>query len=189
MQTAHEFFLHELSDMLDAEQKLVETLGEQAEESRRPEVQKAFEQHQRQTEGQVERIRRAFESLGEQAERTECAGIKGLKEEHDNFKDEDPSEDLLDIFNVGAGVKVERYEISAYESLIQLARQMRHSEAIKLLNQNLKEEQQTLRKLESLSKKLKPENIGHEMAATEGRRGSRRRTATRTRSSRRERAA
>ena len=60
MQTAHELFLHELGDMLDAEKKLVEALGEQAEESSRPEVKKAFEMHQRQTEGQVERLQSSW---------------------------------------------------------------------------------------------------------------------------------
>jgi ferritin-like metal-binding protein YciE len=160
MQTAHEFFIHELGDMLDAEQKLVEALGQQAEESSRPELQKAFQAHQAQTEKQVERLQQVFESIEEQPEETECKGLKGLIEEHDAFKEEDPSEDLMDIFNVGAATKVERYEISGYESLIRLAEMMGHKKAVKLLNQNLKEEQQTLKKMEGFSKKLKPENMG-----------------------------
>ena len=68
----------------------------------------------------------------------------------------------MDIFNVGAATKVERYEISSYESLIRLAELMGHKKAAKLLNQNLKEEQQTLKKMEGLSKKLKPQNLGTE---------------------------
>lgn len=160
MQTAHEFFIHELGDMLDAEQKLVEALGQQAEESSRPELQKAFQTHQAQTEKQVERLQQVFESIEEEPEEAECKGMKGLIEEHDTFKDEDPSEDLMDIFNVGAATKVERYEISSYESLIRLAEMMGHKKAVKLLNQNLKEEQQTLKKMEGFSKKLKPENMG-----------------------------
>jgi ferritin-like metal-binding protein YciE len=160
MQTGHEFFIHELGDMLDAEQKLVEALGEQAEESSRPELQKAFQTHQAQTEKQVERLHQVFESIEEEPEETECKGLKGLIEEHDSFKEEDPSEDLMDIFNVGAATKVERYEISGYESLIRLAQLMGHKKAVKLLNQNLKEEQQTLKKMEGFSKKLKPENLG-----------------------------
>lgn len=35
METAHELFVHELGDMLDAERQLVEALGEQAGESNR----------------------------------------------------------------------------------------------------------------------------------------------------------
>jgi ferritin-like metal-binding protein YciE len=174
MQTGHEFFVHELKDMLDAEQQLVEALGKQAEESQRPELKKAFESHRAQTEKQAQRLEQVFESIGEQPEKAECAGIRGLIEEHENFKEEHPSEDLLDIFNVGAATKVERYEISSYESLVQLAREMGHRKAVQLLNQNLKEEQQTLKKMESFSKKLKPENMGMEEEEGEAtRRGGR----------------
>jgi ferritin-like metal-binding protein YciE len=162
MQTAHELFIHELQDMLDAEQQLVEALGNQAEESTRPDLQKAFQSHQAQTEKQVERLQQVFESIGEEPEEVECAGIRGLIEEHDHFKQEDPAEDIMDIFNAGAAEKVESYEICAYESLIRLAQQMEHTKAVKLLNQNLKEEQQTLKKMQAFSKKLKPENLGME---------------------------
>ncbi len=163
MQTAHELFVHELQDMLDAEQQLVEALGSQAEESSRPELQKAFESHQAQTEKQVERLRQVFESIDEEPEEVECKGIRGLIEEHDHFKEEeDPADDIMDIFNAGAAEKVESYEICAYEGLIRLAKMMGHTKAEKLLNQNLKEEQQTLKKMQGFSKKLKPENMGME---------------------------
>jgi len=169
MQTAHELFVHELNDILDAEQKLIEALGQQAEESTRPELQKAFQSHQAQTQKQAERLRQVFETLGEEPEGSECKGIRGLIEEHDTFvQDEDPAEDIVDIFNVGAAEKVESYEICAYESLIRMADLMGHTKASKLLNQNLKEEQQTLKKMQSFSKKLKPENLGMEDEEAEG---------------------
>ena len=161
MQTAHEFFIHGLTDILSAERQLVEALGKQAEESTRPELKKAFESHREQTQKQVERLEQCFEEIGEEPEETECKGIKGLIEEHDEFvEEEDPSEDLIDIFNIGAATKVERYEISEYEELIRLATLMGHKKSVKLLNQNLKEEQQTEKKMLAFSKKLKPENIG-----------------------------
>ncbi len=163
MQTGHELFVHELQDMLDAEQQLVEALGEQADESSRPDLQKAFQSHQAQTEKQVERLQQVFEEIGEEPEEVECKGIRGLIEEHNTFKqEEDPAEDIMDIFNTGAAEKVESYEICAYESLIRLAQQMGHTKAVRLLNQNLKEEQQTLKKMQAFSKKLKPENLGME---------------------------
>jgi ferritin-like metal-binding protein YciE len=149
--------------MFNAEQKLVEALGKQAEESSRPDLQKAFQSHQQQTQKQVERLQQCFDLLDEEAEETECKGIAGLIAEHDTFKEEeDPAEDLMDIFNVGAATKVESYEICAYESLINLAQQMDHTKIVRLLNQNLKEEQQTLKKMQGFLKKLKPENLGME---------------------------
>jgi ferritin-like metal-binding protein YciE len=88
--------------------------------------------------------------------------MKGLLEELETFKSEDPSEDILDVFSIGATTKVEGYEISSYDSLITLARDMGHNKAVKLLQQNLKEEQQTLKKMQGFAKKIKPEQMGME---------------------------
>ncbi|MFL6436515.1 MAG: DUF892 family protein [Terriglobales bacterium] len=162
MQSARELFIHELTDMLDAEQKLVEALGQLADDhSEQPQLQKGFESHQAQTEKQVQRIQQVFEELGEEPEETECKGMKGLIEERDSFKQEqDPADDILAIFDVGAAIKVESYEINAYNSLIELAEQLELNKAVKLLNQSLKEEEQTRTKMEAMSRKLKPENLG-----------------------------
>jgi len=175
MQTAHELFLHELSDMLDAERKLVQALGEQAEGATNPQLQKAFTAHQAQTEKQVQRIEQIFEQLGEQPEETECKGLKGLLEEVESFKEESPSEDILDVFSIGAAMKVESYEMNGYEALIRLATEMEHTKAVRLLQQNLKEEQGTWKKLDGLAKKIKPERTGHEEAEDEGEEQPRRR--------------
>src|SRR5205814_94497 len=84
-----------LTDMLDAEQKLVEALGELAEDhSEEPQLQKGFKSHQVQTEKQVQRIQQVFEQLGEEPEQSECKGMKGLLEERETFKEEDPAEDV-----------------------------------------------------------------------------------------------
>ena len=164
MQSAKELFVHELTDMLDAEQKLVTALGELAEDhGDEPQLQKGFQAHQAQTEKQVERLQQIFEQIGEESEETECKGMKGLLEERNSFKEEEePAEDILSIFDVGAAIKVESYEICAYNSLIELAKQLDLTKAIRLLSQNLKEEQQTKTKLEAISRKLKPDNLGME---------------------------
>jgi len=164
MQSAKELFIHELTDMLDAEQKLVEALGQLASDhSEEPQLQKGFESHQAQTEKQVQRIQQIFEQIEEEPEDSECKGMKGLIEERDSFKrEQDPANDILAIFDVGAAIKVESYEISAYNSLISLAEQLDLSKAVKLLNQSLKEEEQTRTKMEAMSRKLKPDNLGVE---------------------------
>ena len=177
MQTAHELFLHELADILDAERKLVDALGEHANGASNPQLQKAFAAHQAQTEKQVQRLEQVFRQLGEDPEDTECKGLKGLLEEVDTFKEENPSPDILDVFSIGAAAKVESYEINAYESLINLAREMGHNKELRLLQQNLKEEQQTLKKMQGLSKKIKPEQSGMEEEEETGRRQRRGRRA------------
>jgi ferritin-like metal-binding protein YciE len=160
IQTAHDLFLHELSDMLDAERKVLEALEIQASEGQNEKLQQTFQQHREQTVGQIERLEQCFEELGEEPQETECAGIMGLIQEHDNMKEEDPSDDIMDIFNATAAMKVEHYEITGYESLIRMADMMEHTKVSRLLKQTLKEEEQTLKKMMALSTKLEPENMG-----------------------------
>jgi ferritin-like metal-binding protein YciE len=170
MQTAHELYIHELNDMFSAETMLLEALQEQAEAASNAQLKKAFESHLAQTQKQVERLQRCFEEIGEEPENEECKGMKGLVEEFRSFvQEKDPSPDILDHFACGAAAKVEQYEIKGYESLIELAESMEHNQAVKLLNQSLKEEQSTLDKMEKFGERLQPENLGmEEMEEGEG---------------------
>jgi ferritin-like metal-binding protein YciE len=181
MQTGHELFVHGLNDMMDTEHQLVDALEELASDSSRADLTKAFEQHRKETEGQIERLQQCFQLLGEESEETECHGIRGLIAEKKAFSEENPSEDLTDIFNVGAAIKAESYEICEYESLIDMAREMKHTKVAQLLRQNLKEEKATLKKMEAFSEKVKPNEMMNEEQAAK--------TAANEKTSRRKRAA
>ena len=52
------------------------------------------------------------------------------------------------------------------------------NKAVKLLNQNLKEEEQTRTKLEAMSRKLKPDNLGIEEEEEQEKRPARRSPAS-----------
>jgi ferritin-like metal-binding protein YciE len=159
METGHELFIHGMNDMLDAERQLVEALQKLENDSSNSQLKKAFATHRQETEGQLERLQQCFELLGEEPEDNECKGIRGIIEEKKVFMEEDPSEDILDVFHVGAAAKAETYEICEYESLIDKAREMKHSKVAQLLRRNLKEEQATLRKMKGFSKEIKPEQL------------------------------
>jgi ferritin-like metal-binding protein YciE len=118
--------------------------------------------HRKETEGQIERLQQCFQLLGEESQETECHGIRGLIAEKKAFSEEDPSEDLIDVFNVGAAIKTESYEICEYESLIDMAREMKHTKVAQLLSQNLKEEKATLKKMEAFSERVKPKEMMNE---------------------------
>ena len=64
---------------------------------------------------------------------------------------EKPSEELLEFYNVGAAQKVERYEITAYEGLIDMAEKLGMTEVVDLLEQNLQEEEMTLNRLKAIA--------------------------------------
>lgn len=174
MQTARDLFVHELTDILDAEQRFLEALGEQLELATNPQLKRGIEAHQRQTERQIERLQQVFEQIDEEPEDTECHGAMGLVEEVHAFKEENPSPDIMDVFLVGANAKVEAYEIHGYQSLVSMCREFGLKKAERLLAQSLKEEQAQLKKVQMLEKKIKPENPGIDEEIIEEQQTSRR---------------
>lgn len=151
MDNLHDLFEHELKDMYDAESRLVEALRKQAAESSDPDIAEAFKTHLEETRGQIGRLEQVFEIWGQEPSRgAGCAGVMGLLEEHKEFTREDPAPEILDVFNLTAAAKVERYEITAYESLIRLADAMGLEDAVELLEQNLEEEEATLDTVQDL---------------------------------------
>jgi ferritin-like metal-binding protein YciE len=159
--TAKELFEHELRDIYDAENKLVRATETMAKKVSDPSLARSFDEHSRVTKQQVRRLEKVFDLVGRKPRRERCKGIDGLIEEFTDFvKEESPSKEVLDLFATAAGAKVEHYEISAYNSLIQLATQLGIEEGVALLDQTLAEETETLQKLETASKevgqKLKP---------------------------------
>ncbi len=164
MTTIEELFEHELKDIYGGEQRLAEGLEEMANESADRDIKRAFVQHRKETQGQIKRLERVFKSLGQKPEAETCAGIEGLVKEKKLFARERPTEELVDFFNVGAAQKVERYEITAYENLIDMAEKLGMREAVELLEANLEEEEQTLNKLKALASECDVTDIVGEQA-------------------------
>lgn len=152
MNTAHEFFLEELHDIYNAEKRLVDVLREGEQQAERSDLKKGLAKHRKQTEGHVRRLEKVFQSLDEQPQEKECEGLSGLLQEKESADREELSPELRDFNSICANIKVERYEMSAYEGLIFLAQQMKHREAVALLKENLKEEQETSKALQGMMK-------------------------------------
>ena len=151
MQTIEELFEHELKDIYAAEHALLDALEQMANESSDREIKKGFVQHRKETQAQIKRIEKIYKSLGQKPEAGTCPGMEGLIKEKKAFMRERPSEELLEFYNIGASQKVERYEITAYESLIDMAEKLGMADAVELLEQNLQEEEMTLNKLKAIA--------------------------------------
>jgi len=151
MQTIEELFEHELKDIYSAEHSLLDALEQMASESSDREIKKAYTTHRKETQGQIKRLERIFKSLGQKPEAETCPGIEGLIKEKKVFMREKPSEELLEFYNIGAAQKTERYEITAYESLIDMADKLGMSNAVELLEATLQEEEGALNKLKMIA--------------------------------------
>jgi ferritin-like metal-binding protein YciE len=155
--TPRDLFLHELGDILYVERKLAEeTLPKLIEEVQDEEFARELEKHLDETRGHVTNVEQVFELLGEAPHEEECIGFEGLKKEHDKLVGQ-ASSDLIDLVDVGAAARTENYEIAAYESLRRMAKGLGEEEAVTLLDENLKEEKETLRAVEKAATRLSKE--------------------------------
>jgi ferritin-like metal-binding protein YciE len=155
VETMKELFEHELADLRDAEMKLMTALQRMAKKVSDESLRALILAHRAETAEQIQRLDKVFEELGTKPKREPCKGISGLIEEFGHvIREEDPEDELVNLIAVGGGIKIERYEISAYESLIEMAEKLELQPALAPLQANLDEEKAALEKLQSMSEQL-----------------------------------
>lgn len=142
-----DLFLDTLKDIYYAERQILKALPKMAKAATSPELKAGFEQHQQETEGQVERLQQVFEHLGKPARGKTCDAILGIIEEGKEIMDEYKGTQALDAGLVAAAQAVEHYEIARYGTLVTWAKQLGHTEIAQLLSETLKEEEATDKKL------------------------------------------
>ena len=155
--TPRELFLHELGDILYVEEKLArEVLPQLINETQHDEFRKGLEKHLNETRTHVQKVKQVFETLGEAPETEECIGFEGLKREKEKMTSE-VSDSLIDSVNTGAAARTEHYEIAAYTGLIEMARALGEQDVVNMLDENLKQEKEALRHVESVEKTIRDE--------------------------------
>ena len=83
-----------------------------------------------------------------------CVGMEGCIKEGAEALSEDGNETVLDLGIIGAGSRVEHYEIAGYLTAISLADQIGEKEVVSLLKKSLSEEQGAEDKLRKIAANL-----------------------------------
>ncbi|CAN5484513.1 MAG: DUF892 family protein [Acidobacteriota bacterium] len=148
IKTLEQLFIHELGDIYDAEHQFLEAQQKMHKQASSKTIVTMLEKHIGETEQQIKNLEQVFKALGEKAERVKCQGAAGLVSEGTKMlKETAENQELADFAMLGAMAKVENYEIPAYEGLITGAEKMKQKEVVRLLKENLKQEQQTAQKV------------------------------------------
>jgi ferritin-like metal-binding protein YciE len=152
--TPRDLFIHELSDSMSAEQIILKVLAEMSGETENAQARKAIDDHHKETRQQIQNLEKVFELLGEQPEDTTCHAAEGLRKEHDALKEERPEGLVKELGLLAAANKSEHYEIASYLSLRQMAKDLGENEIADLLNENLQQEKEMARTVQSLASDL-----------------------------------
>ena len=162
-----EKFVHALGDIYDAEHRFLEAQQKMQAQADSQTVLELFEKHIPETEEQIANLEEIYELLGEKPKRVKCAGAAGIVSEGEKLLGETSEVPALaDLAIAGANAKVEHYEITCYQSLILGAEMMGEKEIVKLLKKNLKQEQQTAKKIEKNMPALYEQAMNGETAAS-----------------------
>jgi ferritin-like metal-binding protein YciE len=157
-----ELFHDTLKDIYFAEKKILSALPKMAKAAHSAELKAAFEKHESETEGHVERLEKVFEEIDETPRGKTCDAIMGIIEEGQELMKEFKGAPALDAGLLAAAQAVEHYEISRYGSLKTWAQELGLKQAVQLLERTLSEEKKTD---ETLTKLAETEVNQHARAA------------------------
>lgn len=138
-----DLFLDTLKDIYFAEKKILSSLPKMAKAAQSDKLRAAFEKHEGETDGQVERLEQVFALIGENPKGKTCDAIVGILDEGKEIMDDYKGMPALDAGLLAAAQAVEHYEISRYGTLKCWAKELGYSEAVTLLDATLKEEKNT----------------------------------------------
>jgi len=149
-----DLFYDTLKDVYYAERQILKSLPKMARGAQAAELKAAFQKHQAETEGQVERLKQVFEIVGKRAVGKTCPAIDGIIEEGAEILDEYKGSAALDAGLLAAAQAVEHYEITRYGTLKRWATVLGLTEAATLLDATLQEEYNTDESLTALADSL-----------------------------------
>jgi ferritin-like metal-binding protein YciE len=141
--TLDDLFHETLKDIYYAEKKTLTALPKMAKAAQSEELQAAFEKHEGETEGQVDRLEKVFALIEQPAKGKTCDAINGIVEEGKEIMKEFRGSAALDAGLLAAAQAVEHYEISRYGTLKTWAKELGLDEAVSLLEETLEEEKKT----------------------------------------------
>jgi ferritin-like metal-binding protein YciE len=157
MESLQELYIHHLKDLYSAEKQLTKALPRMAKAASSDELRAGFEQHLRETEGQIERLEQIFEELKVSPRGKKCVGMEGLIEEAKELMEEDADPEVLDAGLIASAQHVEHYEIAGYGCVRTYAELLGYDDAAKLLQESLDEEGATDKKLSALAQNINVE--------------------------------
>ena len=152
--TVKDLLEDEIKDLYSAEKQLTKAIPKMAKGSNDPALQEAFEDHLKETQSQVTRLEEVATLLKIKPTGKKCMGMEGCIKEGGEALEEEDDETILDLGIIGAGSRVEHYEMAGYKTAIGLAERLNATKVVSLLQQSLAEEQGAEQKLRKIAASL-----------------------------------
>ena len=155
MSNPRDLFLQLLGEMLWTERTLAfEALPELRRDVTAEGLAQAVDEHLEQTKEHAARLEQVFRAAGAEPSSNLSPPAEKLAEHRKQFAANVPEDRLKDVLNAAAAAATEHLEIAMYDALIELAGALDLGDARGLLEENRKEEEEALRRVEDELGKL-----------------------------------
>ncbi|MFZ0020765.1 MAG: ferritin-like domain-containing protein [Acetobacteraceae bacterium] len=142
-----------MQDVYYAERQILKALPKMAKASGSEELKNALLHHREETQGQVDRLQKAFEALGKRARGITCEAINGLIEEGEEVIEEFPEGHVRDAGIVACSQAVEHYEMARYGTIVAWAKAVGADDVARLMQETLEEEKKADTTLNQLARR------------------------------------
>lgn len=144
----------EVKDLYSAERQLTKAIPKMAKGSSDAALKDAFKGHLKETEEQVVRLEKIAKILEIKPGGKKCVGMEGCIKEGAEALSEEGDDNVLDLGLIGAGSRVEHYEMAGYLTAISLAQRIGAKDVVALLKESLAEEEGAEQKLRKIAVEL-----------------------------------
>jgi ferritin-like metal-binding protein YciE len=153
---APELLEYKLGTALGLERKAHTMLGTMESKASLGQLQEGFARHREETQRQITNLEQALEAIGGDTTAHQDAVMDGIADHAEQMLGR-VDESLVDSILAGGAADTEHHEIATYEGLITLAEALGEDDVVTLLEENLEQEQRTLKEVETVLAQLAQE--------------------------------
>ena len=143
----NDLFKDQLRDMYSAETQSVDALSKMIGSTTDKKLKDRFEKHLKETHGHIEKLEKVFNILEDKPKGHRCKAMAGIIEEIEDTLNCGAPPAVMDAGLIAGERRIEHYEIAGYESAIELADELEQGKIKNLLEEILKDEKKTDKKL------------------------------------------
>jgi ferritin-like metal-binding protein YciE len=145
---------HELRMVYDEEHRYLEVQRRLVDLISDGDLKDLLERHTEETLRHIQNLERVFALMGQEAERADNRAAEGMVEDARQGAESVPEGPIRDCLIAGAQGRIEALEIAGYRELLGGAEGVVGRDVMVLLEQNLRQEEQTARQIEQIRPRL-----------------------------------
>ena len=145
---ARDLLVYELSGLHNLERSIQNELPTKISECTTEECRTLFRHDQQVVPQQIRNLEQCFQILGTQPMSVTSHVVEGMRADKQNFLQQQPSPELVEVYNLDATAKQEHLEVASYRALAETADQLGETDCARLLRENLRMQEEEVREVE-----------------------------------------